>query len=209
MMAQQEADSSWKSLALMAFLDSPKPEASSVISALIANNYQVWMLTGDQKASAQAMAKAIGLASTQVVSDVLPHEKTLHIQELQAEGNKVMMVGDGINDAPALASADVGIAMANINNGTDVAMHAASITLMRPDLRLLSAALDISEKTVIKIKQNLFWAFIYNVAGIPLAALGYVNPMVAGAAMALSSVSVMANALLLKTWQPNKTWTRE
>ena len=209
MMAQQEADSSWKSLALMAFSDSPKPEAGSVISALIANKYQVWMLTGDQKASALAMAKAIGLASTQVVSDVLPHEKTLHIQKLQAKGNKVMMVGDGINDAPALASADVGIAMANINNGTDVAMHAASITLMRPDLRLLSAALDISEKTVIKIKQNLFWAFIYNVAGIPLAALGYVNPMVAGAAMALSSVSVMANALLLKTWQPNKTWTRE
>jgi len=141
----------------------------------------------------------------------MPSAKADLVKSLQhhahGDAHVVAFVGDGINDAPALAAADVGIAMANIHadghrGGTDVAMHAAGITLMRGDVALVAAALDISARTVVKIRQNLFWAFAYNAAGIPLAAMGYLSPVVAGAAMAFSSVSVLTNALLLKRWKP-------
>ncbi|MCW2310973.1 heavy metal translocating P-type ATPase [Rhodoferax antarcticus] len=191
-----------KVLAVMAFGDEPKPSAAAAVTNLRAQGIQVMMLSGDNQAAAQAMAKRVGLQPDEVISDVLPGDKAAHITRLKQGGQTVIMVGDGVNDAPALAAADVGIAMANAGGGTDVAMHAAGITLMRGDLALVAAALDISHRTVAKIRQNLFWAFIYNVAGIPLAAFGVLNPVMAGAAMALSSVSVMSNALLLKRWKP-------
>ncbi len=201
-------------LALLAFGDEPKPGAREALAALKARGIRTVMISGDNRGAAEAMARRLGLdpAAGEVMAEVLPGDKAAQIQLLQ-RGNMadvktahssvprrriVAMVGDGVNDAPALAAADVGMAM---GNGTDVAMHAAGITLMRGDPMLVAAALDISHRTVAKIRQNLFWAFAYNVAGIPLAALGYLSPVVAGAAMALSSVSVMANALLLKRWR--------
>ena len=188
--------------ALMAFGDEPKPGAREALSLLKARGIRTVMISGDNRGAALAMAQRLGLDAQDVRAEVLPGEKAAQVVALQqGEGGvhrTVAMVGDGVNDAPALAAADVGMAM---GNGTDVAMHAAGITLMRGDPKLVAAALDISHRTVLKIRQNLFWAFAYNVAGIPLAALGYLNPVVAGAAMALSSVSVMANALLLKRWR--------
>ena len=188
--------------ALMAFGDEPKPEAKAALAALRARGIQTVMISGDNPGAAYAMARRLGLQpnATEVRADMLPADKTVCVEALKAGGHTVAMVGDGVNDAPALAAADVGMAM---GNGADVAMHAAGITLMRGDLRLVAAALDISDRTVAKIRQNLFWAFAYNIAGIPLAAFGFLNPVVAGAAMALSSVSVMANALLLKRWKPS------
>jgi Cu+-exporting ATPase len=162
------------------------------------------MISGDNRGAAEAMARRLGLRpeAGEVLAEVLPGDKAARVAELKAGGHRVAMVGDGVNDAPALAAADVGLAMSHAQGGSDVAMHAAGITLMRGDPLLVSAALDISRRTVAKIRQNLFWAFVYNTAGIPLAALGYLSPVVAGAAMALSSVSVVTNALLLKRWRP-------
>ena len=189
--------------ALLAFFDEPKPGAKDALAALRALGIKTVMISGDNRGSAETMARRLGLRPEEgeVMSDVLPAEKAKRVAALKTGGHVVAMVGDGVNDAPALATADVGMAM---GNGTDVAMHAADITLMRGDPLLVAAALDISNRTVAKIRQNLFWAFAYNVAGIPLAAFGFLNPVVAGAAMALSSISVMSNALLLKRWKPDK-----
>ncbi len=186
-------------LALMAFADEPKPEAAQALAALRARGLRLVMISGDNRAAAVAMAQRLGLREDEVRAEVLPGDKAAQVTALREGGARVVaMVGDGVNDAPALAAADVGLAMAT---GTDVAMHAAGITLMRGDVRLVAGAFAISDLTVRKIRQNLFWAFAYNVAGIPLAALGYLSPVVAGAAMALSSVSVMTNALGLRRWK--------
>ncbi|WP_330892986.1 heavy metal translocating P-type ATPase [Ramlibacter alkalitolerans] len=184
--------------ALMAFADEPKAGAAQALAHLRERGLRLVMISGDNQAAAQAMAGRLGLREDEVQAEVLPGEKAARVAALRAGGHVVAMVGDGVNDAPALAAADVGIAM---GTGTDVAMHAAGVTLMRGDVGLVAGALDISHRTVRKIRQNLFWAFAYNVAGIPLAAFGFLSPVVAGAAMALSSVSVLTNALLLKKWR--------
>jgi Cu+-exporting ATPase len=188
--------------ALLAFSDEPKPQAAEAIRTLRARGLRVVMISGDNLRAAQAMAARLGIAAEDVRADVLPADKAAQVAALRKNGHVVAMVGDGANDAPALAAADVGIAMAPSGGGTDVAMEAAGITLMRGDLALVAQAFELSARTVAKIRQNLFWAFAYNVAGIPLAAFGLLSPVVAGAAMALSSVSVMANALLLRRWKP-------
>ena len=196
----ERAENGLAACALMGFGDEPKPGAREALAALRAKGVRCVMISGDNRGAAEAMARRLGLdpEAGEVMAEVLPGDKAAAVAALKGEGRVVAMVGDGVNDAPALAAADVGMAM---GNGTDVAMHAAGVTLMRGDPRLVAAALDISHRTVVKIRQNLFWAFAYNVAGIPLAALGYLSPVVAGAAMALSSVSVMTNALLLKRWR--------
>ena len=183
-------------LGLFAFGDTLKPGALEAVQQLKAQHISSHLITGDNHGSARVVAEALGIDD--VHAEVLPAYKAAAVAELKKTG-VVAMVGDGINDAPALAAADIGIAM---GGGTDVAMHAAGITLMRGDPRLVPAALEISRKTYAKIRQNLFWAFVYNLIGIPLAAFGLLNPVLAGAAMALSSVSVVSNALLLKTWKP-------
>jgi len=182
---------------LLAFGDTIKPGAQAAVARLQAQGIDVLMLTGDSEGAARAVAQGAGIERFH--AGVLPGEKAAVVGALRAAGRRVAMVGDGINDAPALAAADVGIAMAS---GLDVAMQTAGITLMRPDPGLVGDAVAISQRTYAKIRQNLGWAFVYNVVGIPLAAFGVLNPVLAGAAMALSSVSVVANALLLRGWRP-------
>ncbi len=192
-----EADPQPRLLGLLAFGDTVKVNAKAAIDRLHARGIRTMMVTGDNAGSARAVADTLGI--DEIRAQVLPEHKAEAIAALRQGGDVVAMVGDGINDAPALAAADVGIAM---STGTDVAMHAAGITLMRGDPALVADAIDVSQRTWSKIRQNLFWAFAYNVVGIPLAALGWLNPMIAGAAMAASSVSVVSNALLLKRWRP-------
>ena len=178
------------------FADPVKPTSAAAIARLKALGIESAMLTGDNAASAESVAKELGI--TRVFSELLPEDKSLIVDKLRHEGHVVAMVGDGVNDAPALAAADIGIAL---SSGTDVAMEAAGLTLMRPDPLLVIDALTLSRRITAKIRQNLFWAFAYNVVGIPLAALGYLSPMIAGAAMAFSSVSVVTNALLIRRWR--------
>jgi P-type Cu+ transporter len=182
---------------VLAFGDTVKVSARAAIDKLDALGIRSIMITGDNEGAARAVAQAVGI--TEFRAQVLPGDKAALIAGLKEDHGTVAMVGDGINDAPALAAADIGIAMAS---GTDVAMHTAGITLMRGDPALVADAVGISRRTYAKIRQNLFWAFIYNLVGIPLAGFGMLNPVIAGAAMAFSSVSVVTNALLLRRWKP-------
>ncbi len=177
----------------VAVADTLKPEAKDTIAALKGERIEVAMLTGDNERTAQAIGRELGI--DRIIAEVLPGDKARMIRELQAAGRNVAMVGDGVNDAPALATADIGIA---IGSGSDVAKETGGIILMRDDVQQVVLAIRLSRLTLRKIKQNLFWAFVYNTIGIPIAALGYLNPIVAAAAMALSSLSVVANSAALK-----------
>ena len=184
-------------LGMLAFGDVLKPTAATAINRLQRQDILTVLISGDNQGSATSVGNQLGIS--QVYAEVLPEDKANIVAQLKRAHGLVAMVGDGINDAPALAAADIGIAM---SSGTDVAIHAAGITLMRGDPALVADAIEISRRTYAKIRQNLFWAFVYNVVGIPLAALGLLSPVIAGGAMALSSVSVVSNALLLKRWRP-------
>ena len=195
-------------LGLLAFADTAKPGAAAAVQRLAAMGVRSVLVSGDNAGSVAAVAAAVGIAEMR--AEVLPADKARFVAELKAElkaglpgrHGRVAMVGDGINDAPALAAADVGMAIVHMDGtGTDVAMHAAGITLMRGDPGGVADAIEISRRTTTKIRQNLFWAFVFNAVGIPLAALGLLSPVIAGAAMALSSVTVVSNALLLRRWR--------
>jgi len=183
---------------LLAFADRPRPDARAAVERLRARGIRVLLMSGDNRETAEAVARELGI--DEALAPVPPEEKAERVTLLRREGRVVAMVGDGVNDAPALAVADVGIAM---GSGADVALETAGITLMRPRPSLVPAALEIARRTRVKVRQNLFWAFIYNVVGIPVAAAGQLDPAFAGTAMALSSVSVVTNALLLRRWRPD------
>ena len=187
---------------LLAVADTLREAAPTVASKLRTLGIDTILLTGDSRGAAEAVARDLGI--DRVIAEVVPEMKSAEIERLRSQGRVVAMVGDGINDGPALASADVGIAM---GGGTEVALEAAKVALTRDDLTLLPALIDLSRRSTAKIKQNLFWAFVYNVIGIPLAAAGLLGPIVAGGAMAMSSVSVVSNALLLRRWRPKARMT--
>ena len=186
-------------LGFIAASDPIKATAAEAVVRLKKLGLTVIMMTGDNQRTAAAVAGKLGI--DRAMAEILPEKKIAEVERLQRDGEVVAMVGDGINDAPALAAADVGIAM---GTGTDVAIEAAGVTLMRGEPLLLPETVRVSRATVAKIWQNLFWAFIYNVIGIPLAASGMLSPILAGGAMAFSSVSVVSNSLLLTRWRPVK-----
>jgi Cu+-exporting ATPase len=186
-------------LGYLAFADNIRPSSRIAVARLQGMGIRVVMLSGDNQVTAHAVAQQAGIE--EYIAEVSPQDKASYIDSLKGKKTVVGMVGDGINDAPALAAADVSFAM---KNGSDIAIEAADITLMRNDLNSVADAIDLSKVTLAKIRQNLFFAFAYNVLGIPLAALGLLNPMIAGGAMAMSSVSVVSNALLLKQWRPGE-----
>jgi P-type Cu+ transporter len=186
-------------LGFIGFADKIRPSSRIAVARLNEMGIRVVMLSGDNQVTAQAIAELAGIE--EFIAEVSPQDKARYVNSLKNEKTLVGMVGDGINDAPALAAADVSFAM---KSGSDIAIEAADITLMRNDLNSVADAIDLSQVTLSKIRQNLFFAFAYNVLGIPLAALGLLNPMLAGGAMAMSSVSVVSNALLLKQWKPGE-----
>jgi Cu+-exporting ATPase len=173
--------------------DPVKETTPEAVKALHAEGIRLVMLSGDSRKNAEAVGRELGI--DEVIAEVLPEQKLEKVKALQAEGRVVAMAGDGINDAPALAAADVGIAM---GTGTDVAIESAAVTLVKGDLRGIVKAMNLSRATMRNVKQNLFFAFVYNAIGVPLAALGVLSPIIAGGAMALSSVSVVSNALRLR-----------
>ncbi|MCH9626721.1 MAG: Copper-exporting P-type ATPase [Chlamydiales bacterium] len=184
-------------LGYLAVADTLRPHSKEGIQKIMDLGLEVVMLTGDQEKTAQAIAKEAGISTFK--TEILPQDKAENVERLRHSGKGVGMVGDGVNDAPALAAADVGFAM---SSGTDIALEASDITLMRNDMRQVAAAIDLSRATFRKVRQNLFFAFFYNCLGIPLAAFGLLNPIIAGAAMALSSLCVVSNSLLLNRWKP-------
>jgi P-type Cu+ transporter len=182
-----------KLAAIIAVADTLKPESKEAVTALRTRGIEVIMLSGDNHRTAEAIGRLLGI--DRVIAEVLPADKARIIRELQAEKKVVAMVGDGVNDAPALATADIGIA---IGSGSDVAKETGGIILIRNDVRDVVAGIALSRATMRTIKQNLFWAFIYNTIGLPIAALGFLNPIIAAAAMALSSLTVIVNSALLR-----------
>jgi Cu+-exporting ATPase len=181
---------------MLAVADQVKESSRKALETLKAMGLEVYMITGDNRRTAEAIGREVGV--DRVMAEVLPESKAQAVEEIRREGKTVAMVGDGINDAPALVTADIGMAM---GTGTDIAMESADITLMNGDLMSVASAIQLSQRTMRKIRQNLFWAFFYNTIGIPIAALGMLNPIIAGAAMAFSSVSVVSNSLSLKRFK--------
>ncbi|MBD0738474.1 hypothetical protein BGM09_34650 [Streptomyces sp. CBMA29] len=184
---------------MLVVADAVKPTSAEAVRRLRALGLRPMLLTGDNAAVAAAVAAEVGIDAADVFADVLPEDKVAVVRRLQAEGRSVAMVGDGVNDAAALAQADLGLAM---GTGTDAAIEAGDLTLVRGDLRVAADAIRLARRTLGTIKSNLFWAFGYNVAALPLAAAGLLNPMIAGAAMAFSSVFVVANSLRLRGFRP-------